>query len=175
MPYRPHGCQFGRNMKITNDEIIKAEMFFSQNNVDILAAQARRFNKEQPNFTATVRAMEMHGLAIEKVEDLLLSIFVIYYVQTVLKKKRVNTISIGQIAKNIASFESFLNFYNKEKTFEADVDLSKVKFINDETVLHYALLKLIKLFGTIRDIPREVFFSYFALLKGIEIGAEKAG
>ena len=101
-------------MQITIDELREAKRFFSQDNITILENQAKEINVAQPNFTATILAMEMHGLSRDKVEDLLESIFVIYYVQTVLRRKKLNTISIGQIAKNIKWFGSFITFYNKD-------------------------------------------------------------
>jgi hypothetical protein len=134
-------------MRLTDDEIRTAEQFFRRSDVAVLENQSRQINTAQPNFAATVLAMEMHGLTRDKEEDILESIFVIYYVHTVLRKKKLNSIGIGQIAKNIKWFESFLNFYNREKSSGEEIDLAKIKFLKDDTILRYAAGTLLRMFG----------------------------
>jgi hypothetical protein len=116
--------------------------------------------------------LEQFGLSRIIVEDLLESIFVIYYIQTALNKKHIPAISSGQVFKNVAWFGQFIEYYNEEKkSFSAD--LSEIKFLRDNIVLNFAATTLRHLFGGVTNIPKEVIFSYFALLKGIEMGAEK--
>ncbi len=117
-------------------------------------------------------ALERDGLDRPTVEDLLDSIFVIYFVQTTLRGQKINQISSGQILKNVKLFESFIKYYNKEKEFGSD-NLSEIKFVRAEVVLKFALNTLKNLFGDISSIPKMVIFSYFAVLKAIEIGVEK--
>ena len=158
---------------ISSDELNTAQEFFASNNIATLTAQSIKINKSQPNFTAVVLALEMHGLDRIKVEDLLESIFVVYYAQTELRKKSIRQISVGQIKKNIQWFEEFISYYNEEDSAGSS-DLSQIKFIRDEVVLNYAAKTLRDLFSEASMIPREVVFSYFSLLKAIEIGAEKS-
>lgn len=160
-------------MQVTEDEIKIAANFFKQTDISVLEKQAGKINTEQPFFTATILAMEMHGLERIMTEDLLESIFVVYFVYTELRKIKLNTISIGQIAKNIKWFESFIQFYNKEKECGDCADLRNAKFLKDDTVLTYAAETLRDLFETAENIPPEVVYPYFALLKGIETEAEK--
>jgi hypothetical protein len=157
---------------ISESELKAAKNFFSDSDVEALTAQSLKINKSQPNFTAVVLALEMHGLNRIKVEDLLESIFVVYYAQTELRKRRINQISTGQIKKNAQGFEEFIKYYNVEKEIGSD-DLSEIKFIRDNIVLNFALTTLRDLFGDSTKIPKEVVFAYFALLKAIEIGADK--
>ena len=157
---------------LSEEELLTAKDFFTNNNIEVLTAQAIKINKSQPNFTVVVLALEMHGLDRIKVEDLLESIFIVYYVQTELRKKTINQISAGQIKKNVKWFEEFIKYYNEEKEFGTD-NLSEVKFLRDNTVLNFAINTLRDLFDDLNKIPKEVIFGYFALLKAIEIGAEK--
>lgn len=157
---------------ISDDELKTAKDFFSNNDIGVLTSQCIKTNKSQPIFSAAVLALEMHGLDRIKVEDLLESIFIVYYAQTELRKKKLNQISAGQIKKNIQWFEEFIKYYNSEKEIGTD-DLSQIKFIRDSIVLNFALNTLHDLFGDSTRIPKEVIFVYFALLKAIEIGAEK--
>jgi hypothetical protein len=158
--------------KISEEQLKIAADFFHRNDLETLTAQSMKINTSQPNFTAMMLALEMHGLNRIIVEDLLESIFIVYYAQTELRKKTINPISAGQIKKNIKLFEDFLKYYNKEKEFETG-DLSEIKFLRDDLVLQFAVNTLRNLFTDITRIPREVIFGYFALLKAIEIGAEK--
>ena len=59
----------------------------------------------------------MHGLDRVKVEDILESIFIVYYAQTELRKKTISQISAGQIKKNVKWFEEFIKYYNEEKEY----------------------------------------------------------
>ena len=158
---------------LSEEELRTAKDFFSHNEIEVLKAQARKINKSQPNFSAVVLGLEMHGLDRMKVEDLLESIFVVYYAQTELRKKTINQISAGQIKKNVKWFEEFIKYYNKEKEVRTG-DLSEIKFLRDNIVLDFAVNTLHDLFDDLTQIPKELIFGYFALLKAIEIGAEKS-
>jgi hypothetical protein len=133
-------------MSITEEELDKAINFFKQKDIPILENQARKINKKQPNFTAMIYAMEMHGFTREVVEDILETIFVVYYIQTELRKIDTTTISIGQIVKNQQSFAEFITYYNTENKFDDKMDLSKVNFIKDQIILNYAASTLQNLF-----------------------------
>lgn len=160
------------SFNISAEELKSAQDFFCSNDIDMLTAQSFKINKAQPNFTAVVLALEVHGLDRLKVEDILESIFVVYFAQTELRKKLIATISHGQIRKNIERFGQFINYYNNEKE-NGGQDLSEIKFLRDNIVLEFAINTLQRLFGDLSKIPVEVIFSYFAVLKAIEIGAEK--
>jgi len=159
--------------KITKEQLETAKRFFRDSDVDTLTTVSKKINKEQPNFTAVLLALEKHGLNRIIVEDLLESIFIIYYIQTVLNNKSMPTISTGQIAKNVAWFSQFINYYNQEND-NASTDLAQLQFLRDDLVLHFAAETLRNSFADISNISKEVIFAYFALLKGIEIGAEKS-
>ena len=160
-------------MNITEEELDKSINFFKQNNISILENQARKINKKQPNFTAMIYAMEMHGFSRVIVEDILETIFVVYYIQTELRNIEINTISIGQIAKNQQSFSEFISYFNTEKKYGEKIDLSKVTFLKDQIVLNYAVKTLQRLFKKVEKFPNEIVIPYFAILKAIELGAEK--
>jgi hypothetical protein len=157
---------------ISEEELSAAKGFFEHSSIAALTAQSAKINKSQPNFTALVLALEMHGLNRMRVEDLLESIFIVYYVHTELREKTINQISAGQIKKNIKHFEGFVKYYNAEKGFGTG-DLSQIKFLRDDVVSNYAVSTLRAMFDDLAKIPKEVVFGYFALLKAIEIGAEK--
>jgi len=159
--------------KITIDQIETAKLFFRDSSIDTLTAVSRKINKEQPNFTAVVLALEKHGLNRIIVEDLLETFFIIYYIQTEFNKKSIPTISSGQLIKNVKWFGQFIEYFNQEKR-DIAVDLSQINFLRDEIVLNFAAETLRNLFGDTLKIPKEVIFAYFAVLKGIEIGAEKS-
>jgi len=157
---------------ISKNELLKAKDFFSNSEIDLLTDISIRINSEQPNFSAAVLAFELNGIDRVKTEDILESIFTIYYIHIVLKKVMINTISSGQIKKNIKWFGDFLIYYNKENEY-GTVNILEMKFLRDDIVLNYALDTLLLIFGALENIPKEVVFAYFAILKGIEIGAEK--
>lgn len=157
---------------ISEKELKTARDFFSGKDIKVLTAQCVKINQSQPNFSAVVLALEIHGLDQSAVEDILESIFVIYYAQTELRQKTIKQISFGQIRENIKLFEEFLKYYNDEKQIGSD-DLLSIKFIRDNVVLEFALNTLRHLFINSTEIPKEVLFSYFSLLKAIEIGALK--
>lgn len=114
----------------------------------------------------------MHGLDRSKVEDILESIFVVYYAQTELRQRKIHQISFRQIKENIEWFGEFIRYYNDEKQIRSD-DLLSIKFIRDNVVLDFAINTLRNLFIHSTKIPIEVVFSYFSLLKAIEIESEK--
>jgi len=157
---------------ISENELKIAKDFFSCNDIELLTAQAIKINQSQPNFSAVVLALEMHGLQRSKVEEILESIFVVYYAQTVLKQRIINQITFQQIKENVRWFEEFIRYYNEEKQIGSD-DLLLIKFIRDNVVLDFALNTLRNLFINSTNIPREVVFGYFSILKSIEMGAEK--
>jgi len=157
---------------ISENELKIAQDFFSNNDIELLTAQSIKINQSQPNFSAVVLALEMHGLQRSKVEEILESIFVVYYAQTVLKQRIINQITFQQIKENVRWFEEFIRYYNEEKQIGSD-DLLLIKFIRDNVVLDFALNTLRNLFINSTNIPREVVFGYFSILKAIEMGAEK--
>lgn len=159
---------------VTQDEIDTAVRFFHGNDISVLEQQAREFNTAQPSFTALIFAWEKDGIPRGITEDILESIFVVYYVYTKLKGFHINEISIGQFEKNLRSFEGFLRLYNKEKAAPGGLDVSKLHFLKDKAVSAYGARTLADAFGDAREIPKQVILSYFALLKAIEYGAEKA-
>jgi hypothetical protein len=159
---------------ITEIEIKLSEKFFNENDESVLREHAKTVNTHQPAFSAVFGAMEMHGVDGYKVDDLFRSVFVINYIYTIIKKINIRRISSGQIEKNIRLFENFIEFFNKEKNFEENIDLKKITFLTDETTLFYAVKILLQAFGDIKNIPNVVLFPYFALLKAIETGAVKS-
>ena len=158
---------------ILKDQLEAGKRFFQDSSVNLLTAISTKINKEQPNFTTVLLALEMHGLDRNLVEDLLESIFIVYYIQTNFNKKSIPTISSGQVVKNVNWFGQFIDYYNQEKS-DVSADLSQIKFLRDEIVLNFAADTLRNLFGEVKNIPKEVIFAYFGLLKGIEMGAEKS-
>ncbi len=158
---------------LTEKELKESIEFFQQKDINILENQARKINQKQPNFTAMIYAFEMLGYTRDMTEEILESIFVIYYAYTELLKIELNTISAGQISKNQNAFIQFINFYNKEHGHEDKLDFSKFNFIKNQVVLNYAMQKLLLVFKSIKEIPNEILFPYFALLKAIEFGVEK--
>jgi hypothetical protein len=168
-----HETKYMDNFSITKDQLEISKQIFRDSSIDKLTAISTKINKEQPNFTGVLLALEMHGLDRITVEDLLESIFVVYYAQTHLNKKNIPTISIGQVIKNVNWFGQFIDFFNHEKN-DGSSELDQIKFLRDEIVLNYAAHTLQNLFGDFKKIPKEVMFTYFGLLKGIEMGAEKS-
>jgi hypothetical protein len=158
---------------ITKDQLETGKRFFQESSIEVLTAISTKINREQPNFTAVLLALEMHGLNRNIVEDLLESIFIVYYIQTDLNKKSIPTISYGQVVKNVNWFGQFIDYYNEEKS-DISADLSQIKFLRDEIVLNFAADTLRTSFDKVKNIPNEVIFAYFGLLKGIEMGAEKS-
>lgn len=158
---------------ITKEQLETAKQIFRDSSIEKLTSISTTINKEQPNFTGVLLALEMHGLDRIMVEDLLESIFIIYYAQTQLNQKSIPTISSGQVVKNVNWFGQFIDYYNNEKS-DRSSDLSQIKFLRDEIVLNFAVDTLKTLFGDIKNIPKEVVFGYFGLLKGSEMGAEKS-
>lgn len=159
--------------RISSEQLEHAKQFFQDSSVDVLTNVAIKINTEQPEFTGVILALEMHGLDRTIIEDLLESIFVVYYIHTKFNKKIIPLISPEQVINNINQFGQFINYYNQEKR-DSPVDLSKIQFLRDEVVLNFAVVTLHHLFGGIKNIPREVMFGYFGLLKGIELGAERS-
>ena len=158
--------------KISENELKTAIDFFSGNDIEALTTQSIKINQSQPNFSAAVLALEMHGLDRPRVEDILESIFVVYYAQTELKHRVIKQISFRKIKENIKWFGEFIRYYNDEKQIESD-DLLAIEFLRDNVVMDFAINTLRNLFISASKIPREVVFAYFSLLKAIEIGAEK--
>jgi hypothetical protein len=161
------------DFNITKDKLEESKQFFLNNTIDVLTNISIEINTEQPNFTGVLLALEMHGLDIIEVEDLLETIFVIYYAQTRLHKRSIPEITIEEVFKNVSWFEQFIGYYNDEKNDKSS-DLSEIRFLRDDIVLDYAFETLESLFGEAQNIPKEVVYGYFALLKGIEMGAEKS-
>lgn len=160
------------NFIITKDQLQISKQIFREGSIDELTRISRRINIEQPNFTRVLLTLETFGLDRIKVEDLLESIFVVYYIQTFLNDKRIHTISSGQIKKCFDSFGQFIKYFNQEKE-DGSTELEQIKFLRDDLVLNFAIETLQTTFGDIKNIPTEVLFSYFSLLKAIELGAEK--
>lgn len=158
---------------ITKEQLETAKRIFRDSSIEKLTSISTTINKEQPNFTGILLALQIHGLDRIIVEDLLESIFIIYYAQTRLNQNSIPTISSGQVVKNVNWFGQFIEYYNHEK-LDRSSDLSQIKFLRDEIVLKFAVATLETLFGDITNIPKEVVFGYFGLLKGIEMGAEKS-
>ncbi len=158
---------------LTEELIHKSIMFFHNNELTVLENQSRKINKKQPSFTAMIYAFEMHGYTRNITEEILESIFVIYYAYTELLKIDIDTISTGQIAKNQKLFMDFIDLYNKERKHEDKLDFKKIDFIKSNVVLNYALQKLLSVFNDIDNFPNEIITPYFALLKAIEYGANK--
>ena len=131
---------------ISEKELQLAILFFSSNDIEALTAQAIKINQSQPNFSAVVLALERHGLDRIKVEDLLESIFVVYYAQTELRQRKMNRITFRQIKENVKWFGEFISYFNEEKKTGND-DLLSLKFLRDNVVLDYAFNTLGNLFG----------------------------
>lgn len=161
------------DFNITRDQLDAVKRLFQDSSIDKLTAIATTINKQQPNFTRVILALEMFGLDRIVVEDLLESVFIVYYAQTHLNKRTIPTISYGQVVKNVNWFGQFIDYYNQEISDHSS-EVSQIKFLRDEIVLNFAVETLHNLFGDIKNTPKEVVFGYFGLLKGIEIGAEKS-
>ena len=68
-----------KEFHITQGELDDARSFFSDSSIELLTSHSIKINTSQPNFSTVVLALERDGLDRPTVEDLLESIFVIYF------------------------------------------------------------------------------------------------
>ena len=155
---------------ITFEELSLSQQFFRENSIEKLTEVAYAINTEQPVFTRVIFSFEHAGIDVALMEDLMESILIVYYVHTHIRKKRIPEITLEDVMKNMSGYAQFLKHFSASGQ-QAPENLSEHKFLEDEFVLAYATQLLKGSNAHVQDIPKEVAFGYFALLKSIELAA----
>jgi hypothetical protein len=158
---------------ISKSQLEAARAVFRDGSTEELTRIAIAINTEQPNFTAVMLALELCGLDRTQVEDMLESIFVVYYAQTRLNKRRLRAVSEAHVFKNSRKFAAFIADYEKKKA-QFPIEDFDIKYLRDETVILFAMEILQRVFPDGVIMPKEVVIGYVALLKGIEEAAEES-
>ena len=154
------------NKWLSQSEIDRAIDYFSQNSIETLTATCTSFNINQPTFSGIVLAWGKFGVPMDRLEDLLESIFVIYYAHTEIRRRKFPQISLEVFSKNLLKFQSFIKLYEKET--RPNQEAIAMTFLEDKIALRHALDSMADAFDGIEYVPSEVTIAYVALLKSIE-------
>lgn len=159
------------NFSIRKDHLETSIQLFQTGSAVELSKIAFKFNQEQPNFAQVLLSFELNGLDRAIIDDLLESVFVIYYAHAQLNKRNIPPVLMDDLFRNVKGFKEFIQYYNQERN-ELTAYLSQIIFLRDDLVLNYAIETLHQVFNHVEHIPNEVIFGYLGLLKCIELGAE---
>jgi len=155
-----------QNKWLTQEELDVAFDFFSQSSIPVLTEVCTSSNIQQPLFSAIIFAWGKFGVPMDRMEELLESIFVIYYAHTEIRKQKLPQISVEVVSKNLLEFQSFIRYYNKETTLGQEA--IAMTFLEDKIALRHAIESLGDAFDGIEHVPSEVICGYVALLKSVE-------
>jgi hypothetical protein len=157
---------------ITKDELDRSLQFFRENSIEVLTDVAHTINIQQPVFTRLILSFEHGGLDVDIMEDLMESILTVYYVHSHLRKQVIPEITLEEVMGNLGGYAKSLQKF-RESGRDTQDDLTAHAYLEDRVVLNYACQLLVKSFPDVRDIPKEVTYGYFALLKSIELAVAK--
>lgn len=157
---------------ITQQELDKSLQFFRDSTLEVLAEVAYVINIQQPVFTQVIFSFEHAGLDVGIMEDLMESILVVYYVHSHIRKRVIPELTLEDIMGNLGGYAKSLQQF-KESGHGAQDDVTGHAYLEDVVVLNYARRLLVQSFPNLCDIPKEVSYGYFALLKSIELAAAK--
>jgi len=162
------------HISVTAEDLNAAQLFFMSEDENALAAQCVKINQHQPCFTDVMRSLEMQGLPIEQVEDLLEAVFVVYYAYTEVNRLSLKTISMMEVINQVELYVIFINNYNRLKQV-GHKSIDDLMFLSNPAVVEFAASKLKDIYRVTANIPREASVSFFALLKAIEVEVEAIG
>jgi len=161
-----------RPYTITNDELERSQQFFRENSIEDVTEVAHAIDHQQPVFTRLILSFEHGGLDVDIMEDLMESILTVYYVHSHIRKQVIPEITLEQVMGNLTKYAQVLQLFMESKAHDSS-DLSAFAFLDDKIVLQYATTILVNSFSDVRDIPKEVTYGYYGLLKSIELAAAK--
>lgn len=156
---------------ISHGDLIKAKSFFEKNQISTLEMMARQFNKEQPFFTAAAFAWETMNMPDHAVDELLQSIFEVYYVVRILQSHNINTITEKEIQAGIMLFGEFNAFYKASGALKSNDNLIKKAFFKNEAVFELSINVMMRSFVDDDAIIRnkDGLMVYHSILRSIEV------
>ena len=157
---------------ITKDELDRSLQFFREKSIEEVTEVAHAIDLQQPVFTRLILSFEHGGLDVHIMEDLMESILTVYYVHSHIRKQVIPEITLEQVMGNLTKYAQALQQFMEAKGHGSN-DLSPYAFLDDKVVLQYATTLLVNSFSDVRDIPKEVSYGYYGLLKSIELAAAK--
>jgi|ERR1035437_3917756 hypothetical protein len=161
--------------EISDDEIAKAKSFFKLNPEKILEATARQFNTEQPLFTGAAALWETEGVPIKTVEDMLESLFWIYYVIRYIKKTPQRKITDEAVKNSIDAYAEFIAYFNSSTDAKERQKLLDFGYFKNNSVFRCASEVISSNYEHVNEMKthKDAFVVYFALLRCIELGQVK--
>ncbi len=160
-------------MFITKKELQKAIDYFENTSTRKLKRKIDSINNRQPVLDQFIVVIGKSNLLWDMIEDIIISIYIIYYAHTEVKKRRFGKIDEGALLENTIAFDKFLLFFLKESKHNDSIDFARANFIRDRVALTYCFTMLSDIFGGAKNIPREILLPYFGLLKTIELEAQR--
>jgi len=158
--------------EISDDEIAKAKRFFKLNPEHVLEKTARQFNTEQPIFTGAAELWQMDGVPIEMVEDMLESLFWIYYVIRHIKKNVPKRITEEDVKDGISAYAAFIAYYNSSTDPKEKQKLLDFGYFKNNSVFRCVSEVISNNYSHFEEMKphKDVFVVYFATMRCIEIG-----
>jgi hypothetical protein len=149
-------------MVVNENQLIKTETFFNTEDESKLEPFAIQMNRKHKVIPIVIKELERRGLSGEIVDELMLSIIVIWYTIEITNHKRIEIISENDVQNNVNLFKSMIHYFN-----EADQDEKEyIQFIQyEKDVLTYAIKTLYKINVKHKDIPKEVITIYMSIIK----------
>jgi hypothetical protein len=154
---------------ITKEELDRSLQFFRENSIEVLTEVAHTINIQQPIFTKVVLSLEHGGLDVGIMEDLMESILTVYYVHSHIRKQVIPEITLEDVMSNLTGYGIFIQQFKESYKNGKKVN----SYLADTVVLEFASRLLVNSFSDVRNIPKEVSYGYYALLKSIELAAAK--
>jgi hypothetical protein len=152
-------------MIILEADIKKASQFFNSSDERLLIPYATEMNRTNPTISLLIKELERSGISGIIIDELMLSIIIVWYVVVKLKHKRIEPISENDIKRNVELFQSFIKYFNESDSEE----ISYLNFIkHEEYLLIYSTEVLQKVYNDPMLIPKEVVTIYFAIMKCFE-------
>ncbi len=152
-------------MDVAFEELEKAKIIFQTKGPEILGRICFRINKEQPNISSAMLALEANGQTRIQTENLMESLFVIYYLFRNIRENKIKYISEHQIKSNCEKFASLLKMHESEKRFS---DYTPPLFLKDKLIMQYCTKTLSNNFENEDLAYFSAPFMYFSLIKSIE-------
>jgi hypothetical protein len=152
-------------MVVNENQLIKAEAYFNTEDESKLEPFAIQMNRKHKVIPIVIKELERKGLSGDIVDELMLSILVIWYTIEITNHKRIEIITENDVQNNVYLFKSMIHYFNGADEDEKEY----IQFVQyEKDILTYAVKTLYKININHKDIPKEVITIYMSIVKSFE-------
>ena len=152
-------------MVVLIDKLLSTDAMFKSSKAKLIGQYAPDMNKKHKDISIYFLGLEKKGIPGNIIDELMLSVLIIWYVVENCYYKKIEVITESDITSNVGVFYSLLEHFCNINVGTKELSIF-LKYEKD--LLEYAIYILKYIYKDIMLIPKEVIAQYLSIVKCFE-------